>query len=397
MRIDAMKRFFTPLLMIVILLLLLISNLSAQINLSENKWLSDQISQMEKMKKESSILITTYQTEIQKCENTIKKSQDIISLAQQKNNRQAESVATDALMKSYDAKKKNMELLDFEKFNFTLLEKKLSEFRLLLLELEVVETGGKDECDKLVVQLERDKRALKNFMKTIRMTDNERNDWTEEGTDGMKEAGMSLLKFFTGELTNHITARDGKLKLIKKEIDKYKKEKVSEVIKNKYLLDRMDQKLKKAEDLYKKLLFKKTADIVLKADNMTEILKSEAELSESIMSSGDKEVVDVLSDKEIRSQLWDINSSFADLLLDYESEIRASTKFFEKYTPLTSRLTIVRYLSYAGTKLYLSAERIDQLSEVAQQELNAVNALKKQIESTTQKLNDCYGQSKPSK
>lgn len=388
---------FTIGVLVIMVLLVLQSNYSialAQNDLENNKWLSNQISDLEKLKVSSSNRISTYQTELKKCESTIKKSQDIINLAQQKNNRQAETVANDALLKAYDAKKKNQELLEFEKFNYSLIEKKISEFKLLLLELEVMETGGKNECDKLIVQFERDKRALKNFMKTIKMTDNERDVWTEEGKDAMKEAGMTLVKFFTAELADHITKREGKILFIKKTIDKYKKDNASDVIKNKYLLDQMDKKLMKAKELFTKITVQKTTEYTLASDNMIDIIKSDVELSESLMGNGDKEVMEVLNDNEVRLKLSEIGSSLADLLLEYESDIRASTKFFKTFSPLLSALPLVRDLSYAGTKLYLSSERVAQLSEVAEQEIKAVNSLKKQIERTNEKLKDCKKKTK---
>ena len=366
----------------------------AQDSPNQNVWLNEQIADLEKMKSKSLQKINDYQTEIQKCDRTIKKTQDIISKAQDQNNQQAEKIGNDALLKSYDAKKKNLELLDFEKYNYSVIDKKLSEFKLLLLELEVMETGGKDVCDKLVVQLERDKRALKNFMKTIRMTDNEREQWTNEGKDAMKEAGVTLVKFFTGEIANHLTNRDGKILLIKKTIDKYKKEKASELIKNKFLLDQIEKKLSKAEELFAKITVKKTAEYTLAADNMIDVIKSDAELSESLMKNGDKELVEILNDKDFNLKLSEIGSSFADLLLEYESEIRASTNFFKTFNPLLARLPLIRDLSYSGTKLYLSSERVEQLYEVADQELKAVNSLKKQIERTNEKLNDCKKKNK---
>ncbi len=386
---------YTVLICLTMLLIVIVKlDVKAQNLVGYNDWLKEQISYLEKMKSSSIEKINNYQSAIQKCDKTIKKSQDIISQAQQQNNRQAEIVANDALIKAYDAKRKNLDLLVYEKFNLNLIEKKLNEFGNLLKGMDSSKNLIETDCDKLALQLERDKLALKNFMKTIKMTEDGREEWTKEGEDAMKEAGMTLLKFFAGELANHLTARDGQIKLIKKEIEKLKIKKAQELANNKYLIDKIDGKIKNAEDLFQKLLVKKPTDLILKADNMSETIKSQVELSQSIVEQGDKQIIEVLSDPEIKSKLWEMNSTFVELLHDYEFEINASKKFFKTVSPITSRITTLRDLIYSVTKVSLSSDLVAQLSEVAEQELKAVDSLKKQIMRTTEKLNDCRKKTK---
>lgn len=391
-----MNKISYTILLNLIILLISVADLEvkAQNLVGYNDWLKEQISYLEKMKSSSIEKINNYQAAIQKCDRTINKSQDIISQAQQQNNRQAETVANDALIKAYDAKRKNLDLLEYEKFNLNLIEKKLNEFDNLLKGIDSNKNPNETDCDKLALQLERDKLALKNFMKTIKMTEDGREEWTKEGEDAMKEAGMTLLKFFAGELANHLTARDGQIKLIKKEIEKLKIKKAQELANKKYLIDKIDGKIKNAEDLFQKLWVKKPTDVILKVDNMSETIKSQVELSESIVEQGDKQIIEVLTDPEIRSKLWEMNSTLVELLHDYEFEINASKKFFKTVSPVTSRITTLRDLIYSVTRVSLSSDLVAQLSEVADQELKAVNSLKKQIERTNEKLNDCKKKNK---
>ena len=80
--------------------------ISAQ-DASQNNWLLGVIFKLENMRDEAIADIQKYEGEIQKCDTTISKSENIVRLAQQKGNVQAEVIAKEALIKATEAKREN--------------------------------------------------------------------------------------------------------------------------------------------------------------------------------------------------------------------------------------------------------------------------------------------------
>ena len=81
----------------------------------ENILLLSTILKLEKNITKSVEDIRRYENAILKCERTITTSEKIIGLAQEKGNLEAEKVAKDALLKSSEAKEKNIRLLNSAK------------------------------------------------------------------------------------------------------------------------------------------------------------------------------------------------------------------------------------------------------------------------------------------
>ena len=73
----------------------------------KSNWLLGVIFKLENMRDKAIADIQKYGGEIQKCDTTISKSENIVRLAQQKGNTQAEMIASEALKKANDAKRKN--------------------------------------------------------------------------------------------------------------------------------------------------------------------------------------------------------------------------------------------------------------------------------------------------
>ena len=365
----------------------------------ESDWLRDQIFQLERMKDKSIADIRKLQDEIRKCDTTIGKSENLARLARQKNNKQAEAIARDAMMKATEAKRKNEETLRFRRFHKELLEKRINERKNLLASIEKnthenQRTEKETDCGKIEAQLERDKMVMARFMKTIDMTNKEREDWTKEGEDAAWEAGETVVKYFTSGFADMLEKRGGNFKKIEEQISKYEKRAITE--KDKYFIGLIKSKLEKAKWHYSAAKSGYDTKIIVKTSDYGNVMKSEFEVRQKMLEKGDQEITELLKDTEVRGNMSDISSFFADTLLDHELEIRKTSGFFKKISPMLAALPMVRDLAYAGLKFHYSLESISQLGEVADQELKAVNALKHQMERTMGKVKECREKEKKS-
>lgn len=358
----------------------------------ESDWLREQIVELEGMRDKAIADIRKLQDEIRKCDNTIGKSENIVRLARQKNNKQAEAIANDAMMKATDAKRKNEETLKFRRFYKDLLEKRINERKNLLASIEKdkhdnQQTQRETDCSKIEAQIERDKMVTARFMRTIDMSNKEREDWTKEGEDAVWEAGETIVKYLTSGFSDMLEKRGGNFKKIEEQISKYEKRAVTE--KDKYFITLIKSKLEKAKWHYTEARNAFDTKMVVKTSDLGNVLKSEYEVKQKMLEKGDQGITEILKDTGARGNISDIGSFFADALLDHEMELRQSTEFFKHCGPIVAALPAVRDLTYSGLKLHYSIESISQLGEVADQELKAVNALKKQMERTMRKAKEC--------
>jgi hypothetical protein len=76
----------------------------------KSNWLLGVIFKLETMRDEAMSDIRKYEGDIQRCDNTIVKSDNIVKIAQQKGNTEAENIAREASIKAQEAKNKNIEL-----------------------------------------------------------------------------------------------------------------------------------------------------------------------------------------------------------------------------------------------------------------------------------------------
>ncbi|MBK8352382.1 MAG: hypothetical protein IPL21_12055 [Saprospirales bacterium] len=96
---------------------------------NKNTWFIDIVFQLETEKEKINSDILVCEDAIKKSDITISKSQTIISMAQQKGNKEAEQIANKAIQKAQDAKAQNARNIQLMKSHL----KKLSE---LLVSLE---------------------------------------------------------------------------------------------------------------------------------------------------------------------------------------------------------------------------------------------------------------------
>jgi hypothetical protein len=120
-------------------------SLSQSVELESNTRLLDAILRLEKIRDKSVEDIQKYEGEIQKCDSTILKSDNILRLARQKGNMKAEEIAREASIKAQEAKIKNSEL----KKTAELIKKRTENA------IALVKTGNKD-LESILEQVEFD-------------------------------------------------------------------------------------------------------------------------------------------------------------------------------------------------------------------------------------------------
>jgi FecR protein len=178
--------------------------------------------------------IRVYENAILKCEKTIASSEKIISLAREKGNTEAEKVAGDALLKSTDAKEKNIKLLNSAK-----LRKKQSEIILASVKNKVsVNSKNSPLFDAVALNYYGEITILKQDGKQFKLNDTQsslleagdiittsQNSKIElqflEGRGNMTIGENTKLKFNKQDSTDVVDLIKGEVKLGVEKIDEY--------------------------------------------------------------------------------------------------------------------------------------------------------------------------------
>jgi len=105
-----MRKFIVILVFSVISFVCFIGSQAQTADVKKGSWLLGVIFKLEKMRDDAAADIQRYTSEIYKCSDTIGKSENIIRLARQRSNTEAERIAGTALAKARQAKLKNEEL-----------------------------------------------------------------------------------------------------------------------------------------------------------------------------------------------------------------------------------------------------------------------------------------------
>jgi FecR protein. len=111
-----------------------------------SNWLLGVIFKLENMRDKAIADIQKYEGDIQKCDTTISKSENIVRLAQQKGNVQAEIIAREASLKAHEAKIKNR-----DKKNLAEINKKRAEFALATVKNELSNALSQPQKIKSVI------------------------------------------------------------------------------------------------------------------------------------------------------------------------------------------------------------------------------------------------------
>ncbi len=195
------------------------------------------ILKLEKNITKSAENIQRYENAILKCERTITASEKIIGLAQEKGNLEAGKVAKDALLKSSEAKEKNIKLLNSAK-----LKKKQSEIILASVKNKTsVNSKNAPVIDAIALNYYGDITVLKNNGEQLKLSDTQnsllengdviitsQNSKVElqflEGRGNINIGENTKLKFNNEDSTDVIDVIKGKVKLAVQKIDEYEKE-----------------------------------------------------------------------------------------------------------------------------------------------------------------------------
>jgi len=338
--------------------------------------------------------IKNLEMEIRKNEETIQKSAKLISLAREKKNVQAEMVGREALSKAQEAKKKNEETLRFYKIYQNLLTNLISKLE------NAISTAAQAECncEELRRNYEGFKKAIKEFTKTVQMNTKEYQEWEKELQDAQIEGLQAFVSTISWETQNLKKIREEKLQGLRRQLDNYmEKLNDKELLKNQYLLDRLKNKMAKANQHY--LQTEDAVQALAKIDQTTKLQDVINVSTNSInlwcqeIKNGDTEILNLLKDPEIRNLAGDLAASFTQYVGEYEEMIRGTDKILG---PMLRRLNLaisgfglLRDVVYAGLHLKLSLDRLTQLGEVGEQSYRAMQSLienKKEIET---KLKEC--------
>lgn len=344
--------------------------------------------------------IKNLEMEIRKNEETIQKSAKLISLAREKKNVQAEMVGREALSKAQEAKKKNEETLRFYKIYQNLLTNLISKLE------NAISTAAQAECncEELRRNYEGFKKAIKEFTKTVQMNTKEYQEWEKELQDAQIEGLQAFVSTISWETQNLKKIREEKLQGLRRQLDNYmEKLNDKELLKNQYLLDRLKNKMAKANQHY--LQTEDAVQALAKIDQTTKLQDVINVSTNSInllcqeIKNGDTEILNLLKDPEIRNLAGDLAASFTQYVGEYEEMIRGTDKILG---PMLRRLNLaisgfglLRDVVYAGLHLKLSLDRLTQLGEVGEQSYRAMQSLienKKEIET---KLKECGCAYKP--
>jgi len=344
--------------------------------------------------------IKNLEMEIRKNEETIQKSAKLISLAREKKNVQAEIVGREALSKAQEAKKKNEETLRFYKIYQNLLTNLISKLE------NAISTAAQAECncEELRRNYEGFKKAIKEFTKTVQMNTKEYQEWEKELQDAQIEGLQAFVSTISWETQNLKKIREEKLQGLRRQLDNYmEKLNDKELLKNQYLLDRLKNKMAKANQHY--LQTEDAVQALAKIDETTKLQDVINVSTNSInlwcqeIKNGDTEILNLLKDPEIRNLAGDLAASFTQYVGEYEEMIRGTDKILG---PMLRRLNLaisgfglLRDVVYAGLHLKLSLDRLTQLGEVGEQSYRAMQSLienKKEIET---KLKECGCAYKP--
>lgn len=388
---------------VVILFLLIFCSISIaqDANVPKNNLPPDMISELENRRDKTIANIQKCEGEIQKCNNTISKSENLVRLAQQKGNVKTEEIAKEALMKAQEAKKKNEETLEFYQFYKDLLDKKIDSLRQLTSNLSPSPNPPRD-CKGLEEQLQRDKQAMKNYMKTIDMANKENEKWGKEAEEGRKLAMKTVLEsvnLITKLVSIKLAKMSDKVSGIEREINKYLD---MEEPAKKYYKNLLSGKFQRALDHYqeasRELSALKTAEATQigtginsasKSTAFYEATKNTIDLVKRYNELGNKEMMEILQDPEIKGLSLDLSSFLVEQSVSFAAMANESSGYLNKLDCIVKGAVLARDTLMTGAKYYYTSERLEQLGEVADIQLKATDALSKRMERTMERLKEC--------
>lgn len=392
-------------------------SLAQDSNMQKNNQLLGVIAKLENMRNKAITDIQKHEGEIRKCDSTIMKSENIIKLAQQKGNTQAEMIARQALTTAQEAKRKNEKLKQEQEWTKARAEEAIKRVNSMIDRLSKGETDQKSIeearglpdkikrretslCREIETQLEKDKEAIKRYQKTIEMNKEEAQKWAdknkEAAEEAQKSAGMALFEAIGGKLLNNKKIADH---IQQRLIDYQVKIAIEGPPGQKILADRLIKKTVGASVAYANAAAKadtgKLIETGIDLKTYYDITKAAVASANSAKEAADKEMKEVLQalnnpENDLRANFSDLVSLVAELKLD---NILEQTPFLQD---AASFALFLRDYSYNATAWYQSRERILEYGKIMDEQLKAVRANQEQIKKTGEKLKACLEGSKTS-
>ncbi len=341
--------------------------------------------ELEALSNEMTARIEEMDRDIQKSESIISRSEKLIRLAMEKGNKKAETIARQALITAREAKRRNLRTLQAIKLYREMINKKITALKALIQEGEKTRTEDTDPCREIEAQLERDKNAIKRWQQTLKMTNEELENWASTNDEAAREALKVAIEGFAEAISPLLKKKLKVLDDIQGEIKKWegKVANSKQAEASLYFLN----KLEKARSAYRKALAMgvtgKRIEQIGTAKELYEFGKNHYDLTTKLVHSTDTELTNALSDPEVRALLSDTMASHAK---KYMAMLGKKIPIVEQGLPFGA--FVVNY-TYNAWKWGASALRISQFSKLTDLEIRATDALGKQIRRTMDKLKEC--------
>ena len=257
-----------------------------------------------------------------------------------------------------------------------------------------------DPCLPLQEQLERDRHALEVQQKSIGATLDQLDEWTRANDEAQKKALQDAVKALLAGLGDKLAQRLNAARAYQGWLTRYQKQMVEMGVP----YEALEMKIDRAASGYGYAMVAATGGVALKegvkAADLWELVKAEIGSIANSFSESDTAIREVIADHELKKIMntdghayLDLTSSFLEMASDSKELAPIFTKIVGAGTlPL---VFFIRDYGYDATQWGLSRERILQQGHLSERNLDAVKALRRQIESTMKKREDCKTRAVP--
>jgi hypothetical protein len=362
------------------------ASIEANSETSWQGWLEEAAVHLEK-ERESTVQF------IAKTEVTITNSEKLVLRAQAKQDTRSESIARQALATARLAKEKALS----KKLK---IEEEIAKVKALL---EKLRSGTADEelraCNAVYAQLKQDIEATKRYQKTIDTTLKELDEWTEANQEAQLDALVSGVNALTGACLAELEARFDNAKALQRCISRHEKKLISKnkgsIIKIMNELELTTKAYNKAGDTIKKFTIAKYTATVLDGIEYFDQIMNLVSVELLSRTANDKKMKELLDDSDVKDIInqerpdVDLTLFIAEKSLEADKSLEALCKKAGMKTVPVSFAAFVADYGYNATKWALSRGQILRNCDLSEQELKAVDALKKQMERTMEKFKKC--------
>lgn len=247
---------------------------------------------------------------------------------------------------------------------------------------------GDPKCDVIAGQLQRDQRTMKHQGESIREGLEELDEWTKASEKAQMDAIMEGGKLLMGGMVEKLKDQANAAAGFKGWMTRYKKQ----IEEGKVPFEALQSKIEIAARGYVNASIQASGGRMIKAGQTSkdawDLLKSEAGAVAQEKAKSDARMRDALENEKLKKFL-ETNKDGVELKMTLFT-LAAQSKELEKLIGPESELAsfVVNY-GYDSKAWLESRKRILQHARLTEQELKAVDSLKKQIERTAHRLQQC--------